>query len=328
MKIESGMRHIDKISSISGGSQDDIFIACASFEDRCLGSMQKFNNYKPKKIVIFEFEENNPAREKNLIELENIIDRTGLRNSYKKLSVTHGMTTNGILNLHNYFKENNLSNSKNLSITLDITTFTKELLLEVLFYLTNIVKFQKMRILYTIPSKYASPEEGPLSYGISNIKIVPFFWNNWTATKDDLLMVILGYEEMRAWSLISRFDANGNRLFITKPGSKPEWDMHCENYNKRLLKENFERAEMPSMDPLSVAKILEEQIARENLYNKYNIFIAPLGTKPQILGVFCFLTNNPEIRANIVSTTAIDHNFPYYSSGIGDTFYTMIQNQN
>jgi len=104
-------------------------------------------------------------------------------------------------------------------ITMDISTFTKSLLLDLLFYIKNFLNVKRLRLLYTVPKNYASPEEGELSYGVKRVHILPLYWNGWSSIKDDLLIIILGYEEMRAWSLINKFDANVNLLFVTKPGS-------------------------------------------------------------------------------------------------------------
>lgn len=325
--LESDMKKIDKISNIRSDMPDDIFITCASFEERCLGTLLIFDNYLTNRIVLFKFDEPNPIREKYLLKMEKIFIESGFGEKYKKINVMHGMTEDGILKFHNYCKsENLLTISNDLTITLDISTFTKQLLFDVLFYLTNYLKFKQLRLLYTIPKKYALPDEGPLSYGIKNIKIIPFFWGKWTTIKDDVLVVILGFEEMRAWSLISQFDASINMLIETKPGSKNDWDMLCESYNKRLLNENLKVAEMPAINPCATMETLEEQIIKSKLYENYNIFIAPLGTKPQIVGTFCFIAKHPEANVNIVSTTAIEHNIPYYSSEIGETYCTFIEN--
>lgn len=316
------MKKIGRVEKIDNKCPDDMFITCASFEERCLGSLRKFSNYSAQHIILFKFGEGNPVREKNWDCMLNIFAKNNINKTQYIITVNHGMTASGVLELHKYFKENILAKKpgKSVNITIDITTFTKELLLEVLFYLVQIARVENLRFLYTVPEKYASPDEGPLSHGIKNIKIIPFFWNRWSAIKDDMLVVILGYEEMRAWSLISKFDANINKLFITKPGSKKEWDTHCETFNKNLLNENYEKDTMPSLDPMSVVSILKEKIVDQMFHEKYNIFIAPFGTKPQLLGIFYFLQTYPTVCANIVSSTAIEHNTPYYSSGVGDTY--------
>jgi hypothetical protein len=313
-------KKIDNIRSIQDDVSDDLFITCVSFEDRCLGSFNKIDEYQIDRIIIFKFSEPNPTREKNFSKMNEILETNKLKNKLYIIDVEHGMTMNGILELHNYCKTNLLNSPTELKVTLDITTFTKELLLETLFYFTNILKIKKLRFLYTVPGKYASPEEGSLSYGIKKIKILPFFWNSWSSTKDDYLMVILGYEEMRAWSLISRFDANINTLLITRPGAKPEWDLHCEKYNERLLKENYANNELPAMEPSKVIQVFEEILLNEKLHERYNLFVAPFGTKPQILGIFYFMLKHPEFNINIITTTAVEHNTPYYSWGIGETY--------
>lgn len=316
------MHHIEKILRIKSDRPDDLFITCASFEDRCLGALRKADSNLCDNVVVFKFDEDNRAREKNLAEIELTLSKWELERGHQEILVKHGMTMDGILQFHNYCKANKMFSmtSPAPAITIDVTTFTKELLFEILFYLNHILKIEKLRLLYTVPQKYALPDEGPLSYGIKNIKVIPFFWSNWSATKDDLLLVVLGYEEMRAWSLISRFDANINIIAVTKPGSKPEWDTHCENFNKRLLVENCDSFNIPAMDPYAVITILENNIINKGLHEKYNVFIAPLGTKPQILGIFYFLKKYPEARINVISTTAIEHNIPYYSWGIGETY--------
>ena len=212
---------------------------------------------------------------------------------------------------------------KNLVVTMDITTFTKTLLLDILFYLNTFLHLKTLRLLYTIPKNYASPEEGELSYGIKGIHILPFYWNGWSSTKDDLLIVILGYEEMRAWSLINKFDANINLLFVTKPGSMDKWDTYCEKYNETLLKEIRPTDNIPALNPVKTSRILKRYIAKDTV-EKYNIFISPLGTKPQLIGLFLYLISNPTLPINIVTTTPIEHNIPYYSWGIGDTFQFVL----
>lgn len=313
-------KKIDNIRSIQDDVPDDLFITCVSFEERCLGTFNKIDEYQVERIIIFKFTEPNPSREKNFLIMNEILETNKLKDKLHTISVEHGMTMNGILGLHNYCKDHLLNSHAELKVTLDITTFTKELLLETLFYFTNILKVKNLRFLYTVPEKYASPEEGSLSYGIKKIKILPFFWNSWSSTKDDYLMVILGYEEMRAWSLISRFDANVNTLLITRPGSKPEWDLHCEKYNERLLKENYDKKELPAMEPLKVIQVFEEILLNEKLHERYNLFVAPFGTKPQILGIFYFMLKHPKFNINIITTTAVEHNTPYYSWGIGETY--------
>jgi hypothetical protein len=319
MDSELKPKRVDRISSIRKDTPDDIFLTCGSFEERCLGVSQRSEISFSNRIVLFRFSETNEKREKLIKEIESNLNIENLKEKYFQIAVEHGKTTEGILRFHNYCRENGLLGLKNLVISIDITTFTKGLLFEILFYIKNFLNVAKLRLFYTIPRNYASPEEGELSYGIKGVHILPFYWNGWSPTKDDLLLIILGYEEMRAFSLINKFDANVNRIFITKPGTAAKWDMYCEKYNEQLLKEIPPTDNVHALDPIETCNILKKYIT-DDLIKKYNLFLSPLGTKPQIAGIFLYLSSNPNIPLNIITTTPIEHNIPYYSWGIGETF--------
>ncbi|OGW14544.1 MAG: hypothetical protein A3G93_10745 [Nitrospinae bacterium RIFCSPLOWO2_12_FULL_45_22] len=312
-------KRVDRIFSIRKDVPDTIFLTCGSFEERCLGVPQRCETNFSERIVLFRFTEPNEKRENLIEEMQSLFKIETFEEKYYTIAVEHGKSTESILKFHNYCKHNSLLGHKNLVITMDITTFTKSLLLDTLFYIRKFLNVEKLRLLYTIPKNYASPEEGELSYGIKGIHILPFYWNEWFSTRDDLLIIILGYEEMRAWSLINKFDANVNLLFVTKPGSIPTWDTYCEKYNELLLKEIPSKDSISALNPVETSNVLKKYIT-DAITKKYNIFISPLGTKPQIIGIFFYLLSNPKIPLNIITTTPVEHNIPYYSWGIGNTF--------
>jgi hypothetical protein len=175
-----------------------------------------------------------------------------------------------------------------------------------------------LRLLYTVPDRYASPEEGWLSFGIKSIQIPPLCWNSCSPLKRNLLIVILGYEEIRAWSLIDRFSSDLKWIYLTYPGSKPEWNDYCEKYNRRLLEAIPPKGKISALDPNSVEQVLSRDITTR-IGNQYNIFICSLGTKIQLISTLDFCMNNAA-GPNLITTTAVDHNVPYYSWGIGKTY--------
>lgn len=86
------------------------------------------------------------------------------------------------------------------------------------------------------------------------------------------------------------------------------------------MKENYNKKELPAMSPSKAIQVFEEILLNEKLRERYNIFVAPFGTKPQILGILYFMVKHPESNINIITTKAIEHNTPYYSCGIGETY--------
>jgi len=313
------MKKIERIYSIQKEKPDDIFITCGSFEDRFLGVPNKLEEVCSNKFILFRFTEPIDKVKRLIKEMEELLNIDKDKNNYKQIPVEYGGSMKAILDFHNYLQNENLYNEKDLFITIDISTFTKDLLLTLLFYLNNFLRIKKLRLLYTLPRRYASPEEGGLSYGIKKIHMPPMYWNGWSPIKDDLLIILLGYEETRAWSLIDRFNADSNWLFITSPGPSPEFNSYCEEYNRRLLNEIEPVTKIPAIDPAKTSEILSKHLTKDVVEN-YNIFISPLGTKPQIIGVLYYILHNQNIPVNILTTTVVKHNVPYYSWDIGDSY--------
>lgn len=318
MSKDLQMRRIEEIYPIREDSSDDLFITCGSFEERFLGVPKKLRGNFPKEFLLFRFTESNERREKLIKEMEKILAVNGYKESYPQIPVEHGKSFESILKFHNFINTKKLL-QKDLMITIDISTFTKDLLLNLMLYLLHFLQVKKLRLLYTIPERYASPQERWLSFGIKDIHIPPMCWNDLSPLKDNLLITMLGFEEMRAWSLIDRFSADLNWLFITSPGSISKWDSYCEEYNKGLLYEIPPKGKIPALEPIKVSEVLSNFITQD-IAEKYNIFISPLGTKPQLIGILYFMLNHSEIPVNIVTTSVVSHNVPYYSSGVGETF--------
>ncbi len=318
MSKDSRIKNIEEIYPIRGCFPDDLFITCVNFEERFLGVPKKLKGDFPKEFILFRFTEPKKRIEELIKDMEETLTINRYKDSYHQIYVEHGKSLESILKFHDLINVMKV-HPKDFFITVDISTFTKDLLLNLILYLVNILQVKKLRLLYTIPGRYAFPQEGGLSFGVKSIHIPSMCWNEWSPTKDNLLIIILGLEEMRAWSLIDKFSADLNWLFITNPGSKSKWNTYCESYNRRLLEEIPPKGKVPALDPIRVSEILLSNVTK-NIAERYNIFVSPLGTKPQLLGVLYFITSYSHIPINIVTATVADHNIPYYSWDVGNTF--------
>jgi len=310
------IRKVSQVKSISENEPDSLFITCASFEERFLGVIKSSKRESFQKIILFKFKHPNKQREKNIKEMEDIWHLDNDPN-YLKIDCEHGRTVEAILELNEKISKM-LPELSSATITIDITTFTKDLLTNMVLYFIKYKEVKRIRCLYTSPQRYASPEEGGLSYGIRSIHFPPLGWSDWSPLKDNLLIIILGFEELRARSLLERFPAQKKLIFITKPGTILEWNEYCEKYNSNLLKVYNYCGELPAIDPYKTSQLLRQNEEILKMKEEYNIFISPLGTKPQLLAVLDSMLKG--LPANIVTTTVTKHNFPYYSSGIGSIF--------
>jgi len=317
MANELAVERVKEIKPMRDDLPDDFFITCGSFEDRFLGVPKIIRNDLFRDFVIFKFEEINERREKLIKEMEDILFLCNSDDTYHKIHCTHGKSMEAVIKFNQFLQTINMHERK-LFITIDMSTFTKDLLINLIMYLINFTSMKKLRLLYTIPKRYASAGEGWLSSGIKSIHIPPLSWNAWSPVKDNLLIVILGFEEIRAWSLIERFSTDRCWLFTTNPGSKAKWNNYCGEYNKRLINKKLPIGNIPALNPFDIAKTLSTFITNES-FQKYNIFLCPLGTKPQVVGILYLITMK-SLPLNLLTTTAISHNIPYYSSGIEDTF--------
>ena len=310
------IREVSQIKPISGNEPDSLFITCASFEERFLGTVKLSERESFQKIILFKFKHPNEQRERNIKKMEEIWHLDNDPN-YLIIDCEHGKSVEAILRLNEKITKMS-SKLSSATITIDITTFTKDLLTNIVLYFAKYKGVKRIRCLYTSPRRYATPEEGGLSYGIRSIHFPPLGWSDWSPLKDNLLILILGFEELRAWSLLEKFPARKKWIFITKPGTIPEWNEYCEKYNRDLLKVYNYYGELPATDPYKCSQLLMQNEEILKMKKEYNIFISPLGTKPQLLAILDYMLKG--LPANIVTTTVAKHNFPYYSSGIGPTF--------
>jgi hypothetical protein len=280
------IKKVEEIYPIHENRADDLFITCGSFEERFLGSLQRLKEVLPNKFILFRFSEQNEKRENLIKEMYNLYPAIKEDKEHEFI-VDHGRDIDAIIKFHNYL-QNKMILQREISITVDISTFSKNLLLNLIFYINNFLKVNNLRLLYTIPKRYASPDEGWLSFSTKSIHFPLMYCNGISPIKNNLLIIFLGFEEMRAWSLIEKIGAELNWLFVTSPGSIPQWDDYCERYNQRILANFSPKGKISAIEPAQASKILKEHISK-NLVEKYNIFVAPLGTKPQIRGLLSFI---------------------------------------
>ncbi|MCK4825730.1 hypothetical protein KA005_58825, partial [bacterium] len=60
------IEEVEKIGCFYPTSPDDIFICCASWEERCLGTLHMFTDYRFRNGYIFVYDDPNEQREHHL----------------------------------------------------------------------------------------------------------------------------------------------------------------------------------------------------------------------------------------------------------------------
>lgn len=306
---------VKKISTIHEGRPDDIFICCASFEERCLGSLRKLSDYRANQSFLFIYSHESERRNKHLKEMRKHLSYIG---NFEEVTTEEDNPITAVQHVTTRI-EQQISNVSDPAISLDISTLTKRHLLLLLKILDLRGLLSHTRLIYTEPKDYITDLDQPLSFGLKKISLIPTFVGQYDPSKDLLLVIFLGYEGDRAMALLENIDPNRCIVVIPKPAYHPEWEGRTEKMNSTILRalseENVRYAD--SRSPTKVAQQLEATLSEpERSLEKYNHFIAPLGTKPQTVGIYLYTTWHPD-SASIIYVAPLRHNEPFLSTGIG-----------
>ena len=315
---------VDQIDTINPASPDDLVICCASFEQRCKGVVNRLSsNYKAQNSIVFWYKETDLTnlRTYNMKEMERRL-RT-VSNTLEIVEAPRDEPIIGIRKLQEKCSQAKLSLSGKY-ITLDITTFTKQYTLVLLKLLNDLERENRIRVLYTEPKEYGPRLGGRLTRGLKKIVSVPFFGGRYRLDSKNLLILFLGYEGERAMAVWEEYGPEKTIAFIGKPGYREGWECISEDLNERLLSmPTIERRTIPTLDPLSVANELEK-IQKE--YKGYNMYVSPLGSKIQALGLYLFAMTRPEVQ--IVYAMPLVYLESEYSKGIGPTWQFYFEQTN
>ncbi len=191
-------------------------------------------------------------------------------------------------------------------ICIDITGFIRPHLIFFIKYL-YMIGLKKIEFLYSEPLHYQNAEETTFSGFVDRVDIIEGCGSeiNLPNTDNDLLIISSGYDD----NLIARVSSNRskikNRYYILGfPSLQP--DMYQESILKmHQAKDSIGQREdryAPAFDPFVTAQIIND-IVEENP-NHSNIYLSPLSTKPQALGIALYYLWNFESKPiNII--------FPY-----------------
>lgn len=191
-------------------------------------------------------------------------------------------------------------------ICVDVTGFIRPHLIFFIKYLHRL-GIKKIDFLYTEPLRYSNAEDTTFSGFINEVKIIEGCGSEvyLPDTDNDLLIISAGYDD-KLIAKVSQFKSKIKKKYylIGFPSLQP--DMYQENILKIYQAKDSigERDDKyaPAFDPFVTAQVISE-IVEENPDHS-NIYLSPLSTKPQTLGiVFYYLWNFDKKPINII--------FPY-----------------
>jgi hypothetical protein len=186
-------------------------------------------------------------------------------------------------------------------LVVDISCAPRGHLLALLNYLARCqtADSQRISVMYSLVSRQSISEDA-YSYGMQDVAVVPGFYGQ-IRLKHDLLILVLGFEGNRAFSLYKRLAPNKTFLIIGETDDEDRlFYKERANLNNHGLIHIYgnELRQMSSRDPYRFAeqlsKLLQSEI--EPLAKRFNIYFSCLGTKLQTLGAFLAVQSHPYIQ--------------------------------
>jgi hypothetical protein len=316
VKLHDQPVEISSLSRLNEYGPDDLFICCASFEDRCLSGVAKAGaGFRVRFSIIFVIEE--PFYDKqvdtNLQRLQNDLGKKTSEGVFV-IRCQRDNPLEGIGQLKAVWGRCQPKDPDESFITIDISGFTKIYLLELLHYLVAEQNLGIPRIIHTTQT-YAPTK---LTRGIEQITTVPNFFGTISFEKQTLLVLFLGFEPERCLTVWKHFNPAKTIALITNPprNNSTEYVRYAKKNNASLISQpNVEVRDVPSDDPFGARNVLEG--IYHEVRDSYNMIIGPFGTKPQTVGVFLFCLEHP--KAQVVYSYPVAYTKSYLQREAGST---------
>lgn len=298
----------------------DFIIYCAGFEDRSNWIIHKAKNLTYTKAFLLKYKTTvvRPTSEENEILIENFLNKHG---TLQSLEID---PLNPISTIVQILKNISEVKSKNCRILFDISVMSKQILFLFLRGLFEYDLLKNTQLIYTEPADYKI-SASKLSFGASKHDVIPTFEGMHNPKGKRNLIILLGYEGDRAFSLWEKMEPHNCILCYPEPPYKEGWFERTRKFNKEIIGAVGDTNLKPlhSRDPSKALQQLEKIISDLDPKMKNNCLISPMGTKPQSVAAFYYYLKTNSYP-NLIYGTPTQHGD--YSQGIGDTYILHTNN--
>lgn len=295
MKAYGEPVEVKQLPRLNEYGPDDLFICCASFEERCLcGASRLAPGFRARYSIIFLIEEPfyNQELSTHLARLQAQLSRHTAEGVYI-IRCQRDNPGEAMGQLKNIWPRARPKDADEPFITIDISGFTKIYLLQLLYFLVAEQNLGIPRVIHTTQS-YAPTR---LTRGVEQITTVPNFFGTISLEKQTLLVLMLGFEPDRSLSVWKHFNPARTIALIANPPRNGQADYleYAQKNNAQLISQpGVELRDAPPDDPYGVRNTLEA--IYHEVRDSYNVVIGPFGTKPQAVGVFLFCLEHPKVQ--------------------------------
>jgi hypothetical protein len=306
-RSEGGLRNIAE------GSPDDLFLVCASYEERSVAAVESLSpEYRCRTGIIYvnadflEKYEDCPTKEM----LERI--ESALKPLCEQLVVAKGSWIDAkeqLKAIKTCLNPEGKAHPNNATITIDTTTFNRESLLVSILLIRKHYKNARIRTLYVSPRSHGKW----LTRGFRLIRNILGFNGIQESRWPNVLCILSGFESDRTLKIIDEHEPVQVLLGIADPPTDQAFLDRNRDVQKLILsRQDVCEFSFPAGDIRECLASLESVL--EPYLSKNNIVIAPMSTKPSTLAAMLIAEKHPEIQ--ITYCLPGEYNVGNYSSGI------------
>lgn len=298
----------NKLAESNKNRPENLLILSASFEDRCLAAANSLKaSFASENTLILYNKEF--LRRGNTSENLRKLNKKAKEFSKKvfEIETTAEITHSVISAIHEVITANSINLDDN-AITIDISTFPRHELLLILRYIRMQNPRKKVRLLYTRPRKYGEW----LSYGVKEVTAVPSYGGTQIPGRKKLLVILSGFEWERMFRLWEEHEPSKTIVVLGDPPTNKHF-LAINKVRANILRNrtNVEEDKAPANNPFAFCRKIEKILMKHK--KEYNIFISPMNTKLQTVGLFLLAEKYNWFQI----TTAVpnDYNVENYSEG-------------
>ena len=319
------MAALDPVDRIEvSGDNAGLYLVAGSFEPRSVRTTELLDG-KVDRAVVFNYDDtlDTETGRRNTRQIEAHLQKKSQSVDVLHCQVADPFSVVGAC--HTYVTRERLVGAVR-SVVLDATCFTKLHLLLLLRFLRDWVGVETTRVCYTKPLVYATAFGKQLSYGIRNTVYLPYSGTERTSDRTGLI-ALLGHEPRRLERLVQEIEPDLCIVLLGEPGFTADMATYSEQANASLIRRaeydrHYRLAKAPVDEIEKCVDVLVEQLRALHDDGCSHVYIAPLGTKLQTLGVDLLSQRTDAGRLSLAYAVPDRYERRNYSQGFGETVIT------
>jgi len=304
-------------------------VCCASFESRSLGVARALSSPRISRMLVLK---NSPAADQSGIFDSEVRNTFGSRAVFIETQIGHPVKTLDVFRRHVI---ETVKSHEGITVV-DITTFTHEHLLILVFLFRQFHLLSKVVFAYSGAKEYGRSQSGGnldnlwLTKGVSQVRSIVGFPGALVPSKLLHLVLMIGFERERAQTVIEAYEparlslgfspkimsvsaamSETNRVFLERVRSFVQ-----ETRQGKILVGEFE---FPCIDPAGTHQSLLAEIGNSR---EYNVIVCPLNTKLSTVGAALAAFEREDIQL-CYAQAAIYNTASYSTPGDSITWFDL-----